>query len=118
MRTPRSGNTDEALTTSGADVRELLGAAIGANREFWVRELWAYNSHAATDGVLTLWDQDEGIAVAANERYSVPVPHGVTTHVKFDAPGMRFGTNICAAVSAGTVAIYQAGCTGYEIGTP
>lgn len=117
MRNPRSGNTDAALTTSAAGVVELLGSAITPDRHFWLRELWCYNSHAATDGVLTLWDHDEGAGPDADtERYAVPVLHGVTTHVTFAAPGLRFFINICAAVSAGTVAIYQAGCTGYEEG--
>lgn len=116
MRHARSGNTDAALTTSGAGVVELLGADITDDNEFWLREVWVYNSHAATDGIVTLWDQAEGVAVAANERFSFPAPHGVTTQITFAAPGIRFKVDCCAALSAGTVAIYQAGCSGYEDG--
>lgn len=117
----RSGNTDEALTTSGVDVRELLGSGFhadpnGNSREFWLRSVWVYNSHAVTDGVVTLWDQAEGAAVAANERFSFPAPAATLTKVDFPAPGLRFITDLCAAISAGTVAIYQAGAIGYERG--
>lgn len=113
----RSGNTDEALTTSAVDVRELLGTGFSqANRYFWLKELWVYNSHATTDGVVTLWDQAEGVAVAANERFSAPCPANTLTLIPFSGKGMRFRTNCCAAISAGTVAIYQAGCNGYEEG--
>jgi len=116
-RYPRSGNTDEALTTSGVDVRELLGAGFSqANRKFRLRSLWVYNSHAADDGVVTLWDQAEGVAVAVNERLSFPAPASTFTKIDVPAPGLLFETNICAAISAGTVAIYQAGCEGYEEG--
>lgn len=116
-RFARGGVTDEALTTSGADVRELLGTGFSqANRDFWLRSVWIYNSHATTDGVVTLWDQAEGVAVAANERFSFPVPAATLTKIDFPAPGLRFLTNICAAVSAGTVAVYQAGASGYEEG--
>ena len=115
-RYPRSGNTDEALTTSGADVRELLGADIHTGRTFRLRSVWVYNSHATTDGVVTLWDQAEGVAVAANERLAFPAPAATLTKIDIPAPGLEFRTDICAAVSAGTVAIYQAGAVGYEEG--
>lgn len=120
-RYARSGNTDEALTTSGVDVRELLGAGFradpnGNTRKYWLRSIWVYNSHAINDGVVTLWDQGEGVAVAANERFSFPAPAATLTKVDFPAPGLEFITNLCAAISAGTVAIYQAGASGYEEG--
>lgn len=121
-RYSRSGRNDEVLTTSGADVRELLGVqgSIGAGfhtgRTFWLRSVWVYNSHATDDGVVTLWDQDEAVATAANERLSFPAPAATFTKIDLPAPGLEFVTNLCAAISAGTVAIYQAGASGYEEG--
>lgn len=115
-RYPRSGRTDEALTTSAVDVRELLGAGFHAGRTFRLRSVWVYNSHATTDGVVTLWDQAEGVAVAANEIFAFPVPAATLTKIDIPAPGLLFSTNLCGAVSAGTVAIYQAGAVGYEEG--
>lgn len=120
-RYARSGNTDEALTTSAVDVRELLGAGFhadpnGNRRKFKLRSVWVYNTHATTDGIVTLWDQAEGVAVAANERFSFPAPAATLTKVDFPAPGLEFITDLCAAISAGTVAIYQAGAMGYEEG--
>lgn len=117
-RYPHSGNTDEALTTPAVDCRELLGTGFRqANRTFQCRSIWVYNSHATEDATVQVYDQAEGVAVAANERFAFQVPAQTTVIVEFPAPGMEFRTNITAAVTNGTVAIYQAGASGYEEGS-
>lgn len=114
-RYERNGRTDEALTTSAVDVRELLGAGFSqTSRKLRLRFVWVYNSHATDDGVVTLWDQAEGVAVAANERFSFVAPASSFTMIEIPSPGLLFQTNCCAAISAGTAAIYQAGGGGYE----
>jgi len=118
-RFARSGNTDEALTTPATDVRELLGAGFrtdpnGNKRSFWLRSVWAYNSHATETSLIQVYDQDEGAASAANERLAFPVPPETYVKIDFPAPGMQFFTNLTAGVTNGTIAIYQAGASGYE----
>lgn len=116
-RYARSGNTDEALTTPAVDVRELMSAGgFQADRKFWLRFVWVNNSHATDDATVQIYDQDEGVAVAANERLSFLAPALTLTVIEVPAPGERFITNITAAVTNGTVAIYQAGAGGYEEG--
>lgn len=115
MRRPISGNTDEALTTPGADCRELISGLNpnGDNATFWCRGIIIYNSHAADDAVVDVYDQDEGVAVAANQRFTIIAPAGTTTVVEFAAPGFAFVTNLTAGTTNGTVAAYEAGAWGY-----
>jgi len=120
-RYPRSGNTDEALTAPATDVRELLGDGFhtdpnGNTRKFRLRSVWAYNSHATDTALIQVYDQDEGVAVAANEKFAFPVPPETYVKIDFPAPGYEFFTNLTAAVTNGTIAIYQAGAIGYEEG--
>lgn len=112
----RSGNTDEALTIPATDCRELLGSTINANRHFWLRSVWVYNSHATDATVVQIYDQDETVATAANERLVMRIPALTLQVIDLPAPGIKFYTNITAACTGGTVAVYQAGCMGYEEG--
>ena len=118
-RYARSGNTDEALTTPAADCRQLLsvpGGGLRLNRTYWAKAIWIYNSHATQTAVVQVYDQAEGAAVAANERLAFPVPPATLEVVEIPSPGLEFKTDITAAVTNGTVAIYQAGASGYEEG--
>jgi hypothetical protein len=118
MKKPLSGNTDEALTIPATDCRELISGANfdGQGAVFHCLAMWFYNSHATTDSVVQVYDQDEAAATAANERFSIVCPFGVLTEVTFPEPGMLFKINITAAVTGGTIAIYQAGAMGYTTG--
>ncbi len=115
MRYARSAVTDEALVASATDVRSLLGGSITTGRVFWAKGIWVYNSGVA--GLLELWDVAEGATPAATtERFAIPLAAASLTYFEFPGKGLEFRTNICASISAGTVAAYQAGCTGYEEG--
>lgn len=118
MRRDLSGRSDEAMTTPGADCRELISGADfdGENAIFHLKGVIIYNSHASADGVLQLYDQDEGVAVAANEQFTIVAPFGVTTIVEFCEPGWQFHTNITAGVTGGTVGAYAVGAWGYLVG--
>jgi len=115
MRREISGNTDEALTTPGVDCRELIsGLDINGDAStFWCRGIIIYNSHAADDAVVAVFDQDEAVAVAANQRFTIVAPAGTTTFAEFAAPGFAFHVNMTAGVTGGTVAVYEAGAWGY-----
>lgn len=115
---PYDGNTDEALTIPATDCRELITGADfdGENAIFWLRGVIIYNSHASTDAVVDVYDQDEGVAVAANQKFTIIAPFGVTTIVEFSAPGRSFKTNITAATTNGTIAAYEAGAWGFLSG--
>ena len=120
-RYSRSGKNDEALTTPAVDCRELISGGFHADpngnvRKFKLRSLWAYNSHAAQTAVVQVYDQAEGVAVAANEVLAFPIPPTTYAKIDFPAPGLEFLTDIVAAVTGGTIAIYQAGALGYEEG--
>jgi len=120
-RYARSGNTNEALTIPATDCRELMsvpGGGFHSDRVFWLRHIWAYNSHATDDAVIQVYDEDENAAgaTAALERFSFSVPAGTLGSIDIPAPGIMFVTNITASVTGGTIAIYQAGASGYEEG--
>lgn len=115
-RYPRSGNSDAALTTPAVQVREVLGEEITPSRYFWLRNLWVLNTSAATAALVQVYDQDEAAATAANERLAFYVPTTTLVSIDFPEPGLRFYTNVCAATTNGTVAIYQCGASGFEEG--
>jgi len=112
----RSGVADQALVASDLGVKELLLGGITEGRTFWLRSLWAYNSHATNTGILRLWDQSEGDGLLLNVMIACPLPAHELTMIEWPAPGIPFITNVCASVSAGTVAAYEIGCLGYEVG--
>ena len=118
MKKAVSGNSDEALTTPGADCRELITGADfdGQLAVFHCLAIWVYNSHASSDAVVDVYDQDEAAATAANQRFTLICPFGVTTMVTFPDPGMLFKVNITAGTTGGTVAAYEAGAMGYTTG--
>jgi hypothetical protein len=80
MRRPYSGHNDEDLVLPATDVRELIsGADFDArNVAFWLRSLTIRNYDGANDTVVDIYDQDEGVAVAANQRLSLDIPAGTT----------------------------------------
>jgi len=112
----RSGVTNEALVASDLGIKELLPGGITEGRTFWLRALWAYNSHATDTGILRLWDQSEGDGLLLNTMGACPLPAGEIIMLEWPEPGLPFITNVCASVSAGTVAAYECGCSGYEVG--
>ncbi len=113
----KSGCSDEALTIPATDVREMMtGGFKDASRIFWARHFWVTNSHATTTALVQIYDQDEGAATAANEKFSFYAPPQVTTVVEIPEPGIKFETNVAAATTNGTIAIYQCGCGGFEEG--
>lgn len=115
MKRPVSGRTDEALTIPATDCRELISGLNpdGEKSTFWLRWVAIYNSHATDDAVVDIYDQDENVATAANQRLTIVAPAGTTTVVELPAPGMAFTTNLTAAVTGGTVAVYEAAAGGY-----
>jgi len=110
-----SGRSDEALTIPATDCRELISGADfdGELATFHLLGIIIYNSDGAADAVVDIYDQDEGVAVAANQQFTIVAPFGVTTIVSLDAPGWQFHTNITAATTGGTIAAYEAGAWGY-----
>ena len=116
MRRPYSGHNDEDLVLPATDVRELIsGADFDArNVAFWLRSLTIRNYDGANDTVVDIYDQDEGVAVAANQRLSLDIPAGTTAMFDFPSPGIKFVTNITAASTPiSTVAAYEASASGY-----
>ena len=112
-----SGACAEAIVAAATDARYLLGKAITTNRTFWLRTMWVYNSHATDDAILDLFDSDEGAnPTAATQKATIVCPAGTTVVVDFGNPGLEFRTNCVAAQTGGTIAAYEAGGNGYEVG--
>ncbi len=118
MKKAISGNSDEALTIPATDCRELITGADfdGQMAVFHCLGIIVYNSHADTDSVVDIYDQDEAVAVAASQRLTLICPFGVTTMITFPDPGFLFKVNITAAVTGGTIAAYEIGAFGYTTG--
>jgi len=116
---PYDGYSDEAMANPTADVRELISGADfdGNGQEFWLRYIIARESGGA-DAILEVYDQNEGVAVAASLRFVVDIPKSTTTMIEFPAPGVRFVTNITAGVNGGTgtLAAYNVHAGGYVNG--
>lgn len=110
-----NGRSDEDLTTPGADCRELISGADfdGELATFHLLGMIIYNSDGAADAVIDIYDQDEGVAVAANQQFTVVAPFGVTTIVSLDIPGWQFHTNITAGTTGGAINAYEIGAWGY-----
>lgn len=116
---PYDGYSDEAMADPTADCRELISGSDfdGNGQEFWLRYIIAIET-GGVDAILELYDQNEGVAVAANKRFSVNVPKSTTTMIEFPAPGVKFTTNITAGVNggSGTLAAYNVHAGGYLVG--
>lgn len=116
---PFDGYNDEAMADPTADVRELISGADfdGDGQEFWLRSLIIRES-GGVDAILDVYDQNEGVAVAANQRFSVNVPKSTTTTIDIPAPGIKFTTNLTAGVNGGlgTLAAYNIHASGYVVG--
>ena len=116
MKNPLSGTNDEALTTVGTDVRELITGTDfdGDGRTFRLKGLSFINEHAAASGIVELADQDEAAITAANQRPpSIYVLAETSVIIDLNDPGIRFVTNLVAGVSAGTFAALSQGAWGY-----
>jgi len=116
-RYPISGYNDEALTAPATDVREIVAPGYdldGRGRVFWLRGISITNEHSTNDAVVELWEQDEGAAVAANQRSTIYVPASSTVHVDYPEPGLKFLTNVCASTTAGTINAYGVSTYGFE----
>lgn len=116
---PFDGYNDEAMADPTADCRELISGADfdGDGQEFWLRSIIIRES-GGVDAIFEVYDQNEGVAVAANQRFSANVPKSTTTMIEFPAPGIKFTTNITAGVNggAGTLAAYNIHASGYVSG--
>ncbi len=118
MRRDFDGYNDEAMADPTVDCRELITGADFANggQIFWLRYLIVYNSGAA--GVLDVYDQNEGVAVAANQRFAMNVPAASTTVLEIPAPGISFTTCITAGLNGGigTIGAYGIHAGGFVVG--
>ena len=111
-----SGHNDEALTIPATDVRELISGLDpnGDGKIFYLKKLVLANEHATEEGVVELYDQDEGAATAANQRLApIHVPAGDTVIVNFEDGEAPFVTNLCGAVTLGTFATLSQHASGY-----
>jgi len=117
---PYDGHSDEALADPTVDCRELITGADfdGEEATFWCRGIVVKNDHAADDAVLSLYDQNEGVAVAANQKGSYDIPAATTVFIEFPAPGKSFLVNIVAGLdgAVGTVNAYDISASGYLTG--
>ena len=120
MRREYDGYNDEALADPTTDCRELITGADfdGEGAVFWLRYIIIRNSHASTDAILELYDQDEGAATGANQRGAIDVPASTTTYIEFPAPGKSFKTNLTAGINggSGTISAYNVVAGGYLVG--
>jgi hypothetical protein len=114
------GYNDEALTDPTVDCRELItGADFDAGGQiFWLRYIIIRNSHATDDAILEVYDQNEGVAVAINLRFTADLPANATTVIEIPSPGISFYVNITAGLNGatGTVAVGNAHAGGYQVG--
>lgn len=121
-RFPKSGCTDNALDIPANFVYCLFAKmgnnAITTGRQFWLLNVWVYNSHATTTALIDVYDDaDAAVGAAAQQRLGFSVPPGELVSIDYPEPGLGpFIDNCCAATTNGTVAAYEAGCVGYEIG--
>ena len=123
-RYPLSGYNDDDMAATGSAAHSCintLGAVklgVTSGRIFWLRGLVVTNEHTSNGGTLELFDEAEAgtpaAPTAANQRLAVYVGPTETVGLDFPAPGIKFVTGVCGAVSAGTVAAYSVHCSGYE----
>ena len=116
MRIPVAGQTDEALTIAATDARELISGLDpdGDSKVFVLEEIELTNEHVSQDAVIEFWDQDEAVAVAANQRGAITVPAASTVTKGWPAgTGPRFKTNFCGSATQGTFAIGTQRASGY-----
>jgi len=119
MRRPYSGHSDAALVLPATTTNELMTGSNfdGKHVIFWLRNITIRNFNAGNATVIDIYDQDEAVAVAANQRLSLDVPAATTAMFDFPAPGIAFYTNLTAASTPiGTIAAYEASASGYEEG--
>lgn len=116
MRVPKSGYNDEALTTPGSDMREIISGEDfdGDGVTFWLRGMSIGNEHATQTAVVELADDDEGAITAANQRGVFLCPPNATTVFEFSAPGIAFFTNIVAGTTSGTIGAYGVLAWGFK----
>lgn len=96
MRFNVNGYSDDAMDNTNvysvinAKGNTKLGVTTG--RTFWMRSITITNTHAATAGLVAIYDQAEAavpaVPVAANQRLAVQVAPANTTMVEFPAPGL------------------------------
>ena len=111
-----SGHNDEALAVPGTDVRELISGLDpdGDGKVFYLKKLVLANEHATEVGVVELYDQDEAVGVAANQRLApIHVPPGDTVIVNYEDGEAPFVTNLTAGVTLGTFATLSQHASGY-----
>lgn len=107
-RIPADGYNDEALTIPATDVREFISGADfdGEEMVFWLRHLTIANEHATETATVEVYDQNEAVATAANQRLTLLCPPNATTIFEWPWPGVAFHTNICGATTLGTINAY------------
>ena len=115
MRTPRDSYNIAAITAIGVGSIRILQGGITTGRVFKLRHLTITNEHAATQGIIELWDQAAAVTpTAGNQRGAFVIPANDTVQLDFPAPGISFSTDVTMTASAGTFAAYSQLCNGYE----
>lgn len=113
MRVPLSGINDEALDTTANEI--ISGEDFDDEGViFWLRSLVVGNEHVTETGIVELYDQDEAAVSSTKQRGVFICPPNATTIFDIPAPGIAFKTNICAAITNGTVGAYGVVASGYK----
>ena len=114
------GFNDAALVDPTAATVELItGSDLdGEGAIFWLRYIIIRNSDLAVAAIVEVYDQNEGVAVGTNLRFTFDAPANSTTLVNIPGPGISFLINITAGLNGanGTVAIGNAHAGGYLTG--
>lgn len=131
MRYPRSGTVTSVLTAGTTANKNLLGSAITAGRQLWLRQAFIHN-YSAGYAPIFLCDVSAGATgptgilncsdgYVNGVRYVVATCSGASQDfvnpmtVNFPAPGLKF-TNYCTVLMDGTCTATAiiAGGFGYE----
>lgn len=118
MRVPVDGISDEALVDEGTDARSILSDLGGNNPDFdgdgvvfELNELTMSNESTTVDGVVEIWDANEGASPgAANQKLTIVIPANTTVERKWDPGyGPTFRTGIVASLDGGNGTVNAGG---------
>ena len=106
---PIDGINNEVLVDEGTDARDILTDLAGNSpdfngdgRVFELKELTVSNESVTTDGVVELWDADEGAnPAAANQRATIIVPANSTIERSWRTRGPTFTIGCVASLDGG-----------------
>lgn len=112
------GACTTAINPATASSNQLLGPAMRAGRELWIRSIWALPT--TTAGPLVICDASVGSTAtgAVFQFYlDIDTSTGQVTIIDIPAPGLRFRTNpVCHLDASGSIGIGECGYSGYEYG--